>query len=393
MSPRPAQVPGPAEVPGTGLLPAGYEVWLGSVLPAVGRSLGADLPDPVGPGFELPPARSAVVVLVDGLGAEQLRRRGGHAPFLRTLASPAGDLTCGFPSTTATSTAGLATGLTPGAHGLVGWQTLMPGTDRLVNHLSWEGGPDPLVWQPHPTLFEVLEAQGVAVTRVGPVKFDGSGLTRATLRGGAFVGADTIQERVAATVAVLRAAGSGPALVFCYFGEVDRAGHVHGPDAWQWGEQVEELDAALADLAAALPAGTSLTITADHGMVEAPESDRLDLAWQEDLDRGIRHLGGEPRSPQPYCEPGAAADVLETWRAVLQERAVVLSRDEAIAEGWFGPVAEEVRPRIGDLVVAMRGSFTVLDSRALRPQVVGLKGHHGSLTPAETLVPLLHRPA
>nr|WP_281496939.1 alkaline phosphatase family protein [Ornithinimicrobium sp. F0845] len=372
-----------------------YAGSLATVLPAVAQSLGV----PAHPGaslgleplFVLPPARRAVVALIDGLGAEQLRRRSGHAPFLRSLDSPAPALTCGFPATTATSLGSLGTGLPPGAHGIVGWQVLMPEHDRLLNHLSWDEGPVPEAWQPHPTLFQQLEAAGVAVTRIGPGYFDGSGMTRAAQRGGSFAPASELPDRVDAAVAALNA--SPRAFVYLYWGEVDKVGHVHGPDSWQWGEEVERTDAALADLAARLPAGTSLTVTADHGMVDAPETLRRDLAWEPDLAHGIRHLGGDPRVPQPHCEPGAAPEVLAAWTELLGETALVVSRDEAVERGWFGPVEERVIERIGDLVVAMRGHATVLDSRAQRPEFLALQGHHGSLTREEMAIPLLHLPA
>lgn len=379
-------------------LPA-YDLWLGSVLPSVATSLGHSVPADswVGAEVELPPARRAVVVMVDGLGAELLAARGGHAPFLRTMSSPAGPLSSGFPSTTATSTASLSTGLPPVVHGLVGWQALMPEQDRLLNHLSWDMGPDPERWQPHQTLFEALATDGVRVTRVGPPYFEKSGLTRAALRGGGFVGASSLQDRVDATIAVLRAGGLDPSLVYLYFGEVDKAGHVHGPASWQWGEQVEAIDAALAELARRLPDGTSLTVTADHGMVSGPEALRRDLAHEPDLAHGIRHLGGEPRGPQAHCEPGAAADVVSRWRELLGDSATVLSREEAVSAGWFGPVDGPAEPgvlaRIGDVVAAMHGEATLLDSRALRPEVLRLIGQHGSLSRAEMSVPLLHRPA
>src|SRR5690606_31579219 len=215
-----------------------YDVWLGSVLPAVAASLGVAVgrrgdaddggdaghgsdADHGSDGLTFPEARSAVVALVDGLGAEQLRRRGGHAPFLRTLPIAHPRLACGSPSTTASSTAGLSTGLAAGTHGLVGWQTLMPGTDRLLNHLSWDGGPDPREWQPHPTVFEALAAAGLTVTHVAPSVFERSGLTRATLRGTGFRPADTIPERVAAVRELVRRPGRQ--LVYVYFGEVDRS--------------------------------------------------------------------------------------------------------------------------------------------------------------------------
>lgn len=37
----------------------------------------------------------------------------------------------------------------------------------------------------------------------------------------------------------------------------------------------------------------------------------------------------------------------------------------------------------------MQGRATLLDSRLLRPEVLALVGHHGSITDAETAIPLL----
>ena len=150
-------------MPHEGILAPRYDsAGLAGVLPAVAASLGispyAGRPDLL----ELPPARRAVVVLVDGLGYELIRRRGGHAPFLRSLLPAAYRITAGFPSTTATSMGTFGTGLPPGAHGLLGYEVLVPGEDRLVNELSWEDGPDPLRWQPEPTVFEVAVRAGVA---------------------------------------------------------------------------------------------------------------------------------------------------------------------------------------------------------------------------------------
>ena len=65
------------------------------------------------------------------------------------------------------------------------------------------------------------------------------------------------------------------------------------------------------------------------------------------------------------------------------------SRDEAIAAGWFGDrIADDVRPRIGDVVVAARGSAGVL-RRTAEPIESSLVGQHGSLTDAEQMIPLL----
>jgi hypothetical protein len=367
------------------LLPRYDSAGLAAVLPAVAASLGVPqyaACDALG----MAPARRAVVVLVDGLGYELIRRRGGHAPYLRSLLPAAYRLTAGFPSTTATSMGTFGTGLPPGAHGLLGYEVLVPGEDRLVNELSWEDGPDPLTWQPRPTVFEVASAQGVAVTRVGPAFFDGSGLTKAAVRGGRFAAADTLAKRVDVSLAAVRA--DRRALVYLYWGDLDKVGHVHGCQSWEWGDELEAIDAELSRLVRSVPSDTAVYITADHGMVDAPHALRIDLAHDAELAGGIRHVGGESRALQLYCEAGAAADVEHTWRDRVGGRAWIRTRDEAVAEGWFGPVAPGNLPRIGDLVVAMRENFAIVDSRRARPQLLALVGLHGSLTPEESAVPL-----
>lgn len=371
--------------------PPGPGEGLASVLPAALLAVGAGLPEGIPePVWQLPPTRRVVVVLVDGLGARQLERRTGHAPFLRTLAPAAPDVRCGFPSTTATSLSSLGTGRCAGDHGVIGWQTGLRGGQQLLNHLSWKGGPEPTQYQPHRTLLQEAGRRDVSMTTVSRGAFDGSGFTRAALRGGGYVAAETEQERTDGVLSALAQAGKrGRALVYAYWDEVDKAGHVHGPDTLEWGEAVEAVDRFVAGVVEAAPEGTVVVVTSDHGMVEAPVERRRDLALGDVLADGVSLLAGEPRAPQVWCEPGAVDDVAATWRAELGDDAVVLTRDEAVAAGWFGPVRDGVAERVGDLVVAMLADATVLDSRLLRPEVLRLRGHHGSITDAETAVPLL----
>ena len=99
-------------------------------------------------------------------------------------------------------------------------------------------------------------------------------------------------------------------------------------------------------------------------------------------------LGGDPRARHVYALPGAAGDVLATWRAVLGDAAWVVSREQAVEDGWFGPVGPLVADRIGDVVVAARGTAAVIRSQA-EPLLSKLPGQHGSLSAEEQLVPLL----
>lgn len=361
---------------------------LRDVVPAAARSLGLPV-NGVLP--ELGQARAAVVVLVDGLGWELLLQRRGHAPFLRSLLATGTEMRSEFPSTTATAMGSIGTGLASGEHGLVGYTVLDPDQDQVFNQLSWVNGPDPHSWQPDPTWFERMSDAGVTVTRVGEAKLDGSGLTNAALRGGRYVAATTLPERVAATVQAAR--GPGRSFVYLYWEHLDRAGHVYGVGSPEWGAELEAVDAGLAALVEQLPRDTSLTVTADHGMIDVPLDQRLDMAHEPDLAAGVRHTGGEMRSPQLYVHPGAAPDVVAAWRARLGERALVMPREQAVDEGWFGVVRDYVRPRIGDVVVAMLDDSAVIDSRVMPGRVQVLLGQHGSVTQVERAIPLLHQPA
>jgi hypothetical protein len=364
----------------------GYDT-LADLMPAVVRSLGVELPDRPASSLSLTETDSSIVLLVDGLGDLQLRERAGHAPFLRGRLDQVATLTAGFPTTTATSMGSLGTGLAPGSHGLVGYEVLVPERDELLNELSWEPYVDPRRWQPRPTMLQHAAAAGVDVVRIGPGFFDGSGLTEAALRGGRFIAAESLDGRVDAALAAVR--GPGRTLVYVYWGDVDKIGHVHGCGSWEWGEELARVDLAVRRLAAGLPRGATLHVTADHGMVDVPHHQRIDLAHDPDLARGVRHSGGEPRCPQLYCEPGQGDAVAQRWAARLAGRADVLTRADAVRLGLFGLVAPEVLPRIGDVVVACRPGLAVVDSRHQRPQLLALIGLHGSLTPAESLVPLL----
>lgn len=374
---------------------------LADVLPAVAGALGAPVTGAEAraaalAALGLPPAPRVLVVLVDGLGEQILRARSGHAPTLRSmlaaspvagLASASSVLDVSYPSTTATSLASLGTGLLPGAHGMNGYQVRVPSSGALLNELSWEGGPDPRTWQPHPPVFTQVAAAGVDVTRVGPAHFDGSGLTEAALRGGRYRSARTLPDRVDAALSALSA--TPRSLVYLYWGDVDKTGHTSGVASTAWGTALEEVDEAIAVLVSRLPSDALMVVTADHGMVDVPTSSRTDLAHDAELAAGVELTGGEPRAPMLYCRPGAAGDVAATWRGRFGDDLDVLLREEAQGAGWFGPVAEHVLPRIGDVVVAARAPISVHDSRVQRAALADLVGMHGALTDAEVRVPLL----
>lgn len=337
------------------------------------------------------------VLLVDGLGAQALAAHPEAAPFLSSL--PPATLTTGFPSTTATSLTTLGTGLPPGEHGIVGYLLRLPDEERLFNTLRWQlNGAGPKVdartafpperIQPQPTVFERATAAGIAAIQVAPGYQDGSGLTRAGWRGGGFRPTFSVGDLLDGVDQALTSAPR--TLVYTYHADLDTTGHARGPASRAWRYELANVDRIAAELAAGLPPRSALIVTADHGMIELV--DRIDFDTHPHLSEGVLTLGGEPRARHVYTVDGATADVADTWRGALGTDFVVRTRAEAVAAGWFGPVVtDESAYRIGDLVVLARGDGGVVRSGAEPLQSI-MVGHHGSLTPAELLVPLrIHR--
>jgi hypothetical protein len=129
-------------------------------------------------------------------------------------------------------------------------------------------------------------------------------------------------------------------------------------------------------------------VTADHGMVNCPDASRIDIDG-ESFGHGVRRIAGEPRMRQVYLRPGASADrVADRWQNLLADRAVVITRQRAVAAGLFGQVGYGMSERIGDVLALPVGDFSLV-SQKVDSIVSGLRGQHGGLTDPERRVPLL----
>lgn len=214
-------------------------------------------------------------------------------------------------------------------------------------------------------------------------------LTRAALGGGRFLGVSALGDLAAELLHGLAVEPEGRALCYAYHGDLDMIGHQHGPGSLPWRMQLKIVDRLVAAIAECLRPGEVLLVVADHGMVVTDGA------------------GTWTSTPPPRCSPGCAGWPARSASGTSTPHRVrpptswtrgaassgtgawVLARDEVIDAGWFGPTVSDVaRGRIGEVVAAARGQWTLVRSR-IEPHETALVGHHGSLTSAEQLVPLL----
>jgi len=368
------------------VVPAYQSTTLGELMPSIGAHLG--VPGCTEDAYGLPHSARYVVVLIDGLGWNLLRRALLAAPFLASLLGGAQPITSAVPSTTVTSLGSLGTGQPPGQHGLVGYTSRVPSTGEILNGLTWESDVVPAVYQAKPTFFERASRAGVAVTSVALARFQGTGLTEAALRGAAFVPfSDESAEELRIALIAEAAVRGDRSVVYAYERELDHYGHVHGCNSADWLQQLARIDAMCERLRAALPPQVTVIVTGDHGMVDIPSEQRIVAEDDPALMAGVTALAGEARFRHLYVDQEPARRVADRWRARLGELAWVRTRDEAIDEGWFAAIDDQLRERWGHVLVALRGDWAVMTSAF--PREYALIGMHGSLTPAEMLVPLL----
>jgi type I phosphodiesterase/nucleotide pyrophosphatase len=336
------------------------------------------------------------VVLLDGLGRHLLDPYAQH-PLLRRLAS-AGELVpvaAQFPSTTTAELTTLYTGRPVGDHGLYEWQVYEPALDAVILPLPWllagrdheQPALDPTDILPRPTLFERLAAAGIRCTALQPDRIWPSRYGAAALAGALVVPFKGVADGAAALAREL----ARPGLAYLYWDGIDYAGHLHGPASEAFAAATRKALDAVAQAAAALPAGTMLVLTADHGQIEvdADRLDYLDVAWPEltehlRRDRRDRALppAGSARDCFLHVRPGAADVVAAELAGRLEARAEVRTVASLVSEGVFGTVGPRLGARLADVcVLPAPGRMAWLQAFAGHEQ--RFRGHHGGRTRAE----------
>ncbi len=323
-------------------------------------------------------ARQVVVLVLDGLGWEQLQERRHLAPSLTSMSG--GPITTVAPSTTSTALTSITTGLTPGEHGIVGYRMDIAG--EVLNVLRWYGGSGDARRQIEPRSTQPFAPfMGESVPVVSKAELEGSAFTEAHLRGSRPRGWRAPSSLAVTVGELLRA---GEQFVYAYYDGVDKIAHERGFGPY-YDAEVRAADAIVGAVLEQLPDGAALLVTADHGQVEVGE--RL-VEPHADLLQRCRHQSGEGRFRWLHARPGAAADLLAAAREHHGHHAWVHSRAELLEAGWFGPVVSPpVAARYGDVALVPFEPISFHDPADSGP--FALVCRHGSLTSAEMLVPLL----
>jgi len=322
-------------------------------------------------------ASQVVLLVLDGLGWDQLQARRSLAPVLTAMAGGAIDAVT--PTTTATSLVSITTGLTPGEHGVVGYRMAMHG--EILNVLRWTTPAGDARRRIVPEQVQpVRPFLGSAVPVVSKAELAGSAFTAAHLSG-----VRHVPWRLPSGMAVEvgRLMRAGEPFVFAYYDGIDKTAHEYGLGE-HYDAELRMVDRLVGDLLAVLPPDAVLLITADHGQVEVPET----LPIAPEALRLTRLLSGEGRFRWLHARPGSAKELLAVASDAHEDRAWVVGLDQVLEEAWLGPRLSEVaRSRLGDVALVARDPVSYDDPADTG--AIKLICRHGSLTEAEMRVPLV----
>ena len=359
---------------------------LSQITPSIFSSLGLDSAvDHLGVGQS--PMGRELLFLIDGFGYDTLATYADAMPTMSRMFKH-GLIATAFPSTTATSLATLTTGELPGAHGMLGYTVQVPRSGgRLLNALKWDERVDPENWQPVQTLFQRASSAGINVTHVAAKRYENSGFTRAVFRGANYRGANVVTDLIGETKLALQ---KSPSFVYLYVNDLDNAGHTDGVGSDKWLAALTMIDQMVSQLMKEVPKGTRIWVTSDHGMINV--QDKIVIGLDNQLLQGVSVVAGEPRARHIYLESDSASARIETagiWQEFLGDKALVLTREQAISNNLFGDVvSDDALDRMGEVIAIARGGLVLLELQRAEKEG-SMVGHHGGDSDTESQVGLL----
>ncbi len=323
-------------------------------------------------------ADQVVLLVLDGLGWEQFGTRHSLAPTLAAM--DGGPISSVVPSTTATALTSIATGMTPGEHGVVGYRLAVNG--EVLNVLRWSTQSGDARKRIDPDHFQPQSAFcGHRPAIVTKAEFLKSGFSGAHLSDVRFNGYRVTSTLVTELARQLR---NGEPFVYAYYDGIDKVAHEYGLNEF-YDAELAAADRLVADILSLLPPGAVLVVTADHGQVDVGHN-LIEL--HPEVSAQVSFQSGEGRFRWLHARPGRTAALHDAAAAHHADHAWVRTRDETIDDGWWGPkVTDAARSRLGDVALVARDAVSFVDAADSGPYE--LIGRHGSLTAAEMWVPLL----
>ena len=319
--------------------------------------------------------KNLVVIILDGLGRSILTGNLPRSGFFHSHL--VGTFSSTFPPTTVAAITSLDSGLTPCAHGLLGWDCYFPQIDRNVTVLlntdteTGEKVAEESVARKYYGYTGVIERINEAGGRAYSVNPFEPPYPR------------TFEESLELVKKHCRE--TGRALVSCYCPEPDDTMHRTGCYSQDTKRVLAALEKQVAQLAAELE-DTLLIITADHGQVDGKSVCIKD--YPRIAECLLRVPTIEARALILFVKEDKRSLFEEEFNNEFGDQFLLLPKHKVLEMKLFGDGIEhkDFRSMLGDYLAVGVGNLAIFHSKEKAEK---FKGVHAGLTADEMLIPLI----
>ncbi|NOX71129.1 MAG: alkaline phosphatase family protein [Candidatus Micrarchaeota archaeon] len=349
------------------------------------------------PASEIKNAKNIVLVVIDGMGYEFLKRFGKESFLMKNMR---GKITSVFPSTTACAITTFNTGLAPAQHGVISWFMLLKELGVVARPLPFNprhGGPpfsfsgiDASILSEAKSIPSKIKRLSYVITHKSIVESDYSESFGKESKRIPYSNLAGFFSEIRKTVT----RNNRRKFIYAYWPKLDSIAHDKGPFGNDAKVHFLDIDRRFERLSKQLEGtDTILIVTADHGLVESKKEELIKLKDHPKLEETLAlPLCGEARVAICYVRPSKAREFEKYVEKNLSKFCTLHKSEELVRKGLFGPAnmkpSKKLYERTGDYMLIMKGNYLLKDY--LPNEKAGFqKGNHGGLSKEEMWVPLI----
>ena len=344
---------------------------------------------------ELKNSKNIVLMIIDGLGYEFLKKYGKGTEFNKNLK---GKMTTVFPSSTSAAMTSFYTGLSPQEHGMTGW------------HMFMKEFGDVIIPLPYITRFnknKIMELVNIKNLFILP-----SFLEKLKVKTFLVQHKDIIDTHFTRTIAGKKTtrtpynnlpdyfnkirriikSSNRKKFIFAYYGEHDSLAHKYGTESRKVQSHFKELNKKFsAFLDSIKNINATIIVTADHGHIDIEKEKRIHVKDHPILEECLAlPLCGEERFTYAYIKPSKEKQFVSYMKKRLKYCCEIYKSKTLLQKGYFGKgkIHKNFTNRIGDYVILMKDNYGIYDWPIYIKKHRHHIGDHGGLSKEELFVPL-----
>ena len=346
------------------------------------------------PPQELKKAKNVVLLVLDGLGYEYLKKKKNS--YLKSVLT--GKITSVFLSTTAAAITTFATGVAPQQHACTGWfmylneiglvSTILPFVPRA-------GGP--VLSKLGVNIEQIIGEKNLA-SRIKAKSYfiiqkylNSSDFTKNASKKSKSLTYNTLDGLFSQIKRAIKSSNQKK-YIYSYWPKFDSFAHTFGINSKKTAQHFSELDSKLKKFIETIKnTNTILLISADHGLIDTTKKTRLVLESHPRLKECLTlPLCGDARVAYCYVKPSKTKQFEKYVKSKLGKFCWLRKSSDMLKKNYFGLFKPNPKllDRIGDYTLIMKENYTLKDRLANEKREINV-GDHGGVSKEEMFVPLI----